>query len=248
MAASHPITVGVKFKHVEAFPGYGIDEDGTPWSCRRKGRITERWHRLRPHRLDCGHLQVMLRRDGRSFGRLVHCLVLEAFVGPCPPGMEGCHFPDRDPSNNRLGNLRWDTHVNNMRDMEIHGTRRRGERAGNARLTDAQAKEIRDLLGDGMSTRRVAARFGVSATTVRSIGHGQTWKHLEGASVVRMNPPGSTARGEESGAAKLSGHQVIEIRERHASGGISMGQLGREYGISVPSVHGILHRKTWRHL
>src|SRR6185436_6468862 len=34
------------------------------------------------------HLHVHLRKDGKSGGYLVHRLVLEAFVGPCPPGME----------------------------------------------------------------------------------------------------------------------------------------------------------------
>ena len=53
---------------------------------------------------------------------LIHRLVLEAFIGPCPEGMECCHFPDRDPSNNRLENLRWDTHKANVADSIKHGT------------------------------------------------------------------------------------------------------------------------------
>lgn len=51
----------------------------------------------------------------------VHRLVLEAFVGPCPEGMEGCHI-DGDGTNNRLDNLRWDTHVGNVKDSIRHGT------------------------------------------------------------------------------------------------------------------------------
>lgn len=53
--------------------------------------------------------------------RLVHRLVLEAFVGPCPEGMEGCHG-DGDPTNNSLGNLRWDTATSNQLDKVRHGT------------------------------------------------------------------------------------------------------------------------------
>jgi NUMOD4 motif/HNH endonuclease len=69
--------------------------------------------------------------DGRRFVRLtvendshlmrVHRLVLMAFVGPCPEGMEGCHN-NGDPSDNRLVNLRWDTHPENMYDRGRHGT------------------------------------------------------------------------------------------------------------------------------
>jgi hypothetical protein len=47
-------------------------------------------------------------------------LVLEAFVGPCPDGLEACHWDD-DPTNNRLSNLRWDTSIANKRDMARNG-------------------------------------------------------------------------------------------------------------------------------
>lgn len=62
-----------------------------------------------------GRLAVTLSRRGVVRHRLVHQLVLEAFVGPCPDGMEALHFDDV-PSNNALANLRWDTHENNMVD------------------------------------------------------------------------------------------------------------------------------------
>lgn len=53
--------------------------------------------------------------------RLVHQLVLEAFVSPRPtPESCGLHYDD-DPTNNRLSNLRWGTHTDNMRDMLRNG-------------------------------------------------------------------------------------------------------------------------------
>ena len=64
---------------------------------------------------------VNLTRNGKQRVRLVHHLVLEAFVGPCPEGRECCHG-DGNPANNRLGNLRWDTHEANMQDAARHGT------------------------------------------------------------------------------------------------------------------------------
>lgn len=50
----------------------------------------------------------------------IHRLVLEAFVGPCPDGMQTCHWND-DPSDNRLSNLRWGTRSDNVRDMIRNG-------------------------------------------------------------------------------------------------------------------------------
>jgi hypothetical protein len=52
---------------------------------------------------------------------LVAPLVLSAFVGPRPPGLDGCHG-DGDNANNRLGNLRWGTRSENMQDAVDHGT------------------------------------------------------------------------------------------------------------------------------
>jgi hypothetical protein len=75
--------------------------------------------RLQPRR--SGHLCVGLCRDGRRRLVNVHRLVLEAFVGPCPDGMECCHN-DGDATNNRVENLRWDTRSENFLDRGRHGT------------------------------------------------------------------------------------------------------------------------------
>lgn len=46
---------------------------------------------------------------------------MEAFVGPCPEGMEVCHN-NGDCTDNRLENLRYDTKSANMLDRVRHGT------------------------------------------------------------------------------------------------------------------------------
>ena len=76
---------------------------------------------LAPAPLARGHMFVML---GRKDGRLVHRLMLEAFVGPCPDGMEGLHWNDR-PSDNWIGNLRWGTRLENINDAFRNGGRMR---------------------------------------------------------------------------------------------------------------------------
>lgn len=65
-----------------------------------------------------GHLFVRL---GRAAHCTVHALVLEAFVGPRPSGLEGCHN-NGDPSDNNVSNLRWDSRSSNLRDAVRHGT------------------------------------------------------------------------------------------------------------------------------
>lgn len=60
--------------------------------------------------------------DNRTY--LVHRLVLMAFVGPCPDGMEALH-KNGVSTDNFLSNLRWGTHKDNMHDMQRHGAHRK---------------------------------------------------------------------------------------------------------------------------
>lgn len=63
-----------------------------------------------------GYLRVSLYRRGQKrITRYVHRLVLLAFVGPCPDGMEACHGIGGS-KDNRVDNLRWDTPSANVSD------------------------------------------------------------------------------------------------------------------------------------
>ena len=67
-----------------------------------------------------GYNKIVLRLDGVSRKFLVHRLVLEAFVGPCPENMEACHNNGM-PGDNHVPNLRWDTNEANKADIIRHG-------------------------------------------------------------------------------------------------------------------------------
>lgn len=139
------------YRNIKGFEFYRVGDDGTVWS-RKRG---SEWRMLKPSRSNTGHLLVELfKKKFTNSGRYmlkVHRLVLEAFIGPCPPGCEGCHN-DGDPTNNRLENLRWDTHAANMADMATHQTRAVGERCGASKLSNADAIEI-----DGCIFRKALA-------------------------------------------------------------------------------------------
>jgi len=55
-------------------------------------------------------------------------------------------------------------------------------------------------------------------------------------------------RGEGNGRAKLTSEQVLHIRDRYAVGGVSMGKMAGEFGVSKALISDILRRKTWVHL
>ncbi len=56
------------------------------------------------------------------------------------------------------------------------------------------------------------------------------------------------AFGTRNGHAKITEEDAAVIRESYAAGGIRMIDLADEFGLSVPSIHQVVHRKTWRHV
>src|SRR5215471_14696315 len=77
-------------------------------------------HVLAPALRYDGYLQVRLCRRGTGKSCLVHPLILTAFAGRRPPGMEVLHGNGRK-ADNRLSNLRFGTHSENMREALTHG-------------------------------------------------------------------------------------------------------------------------------
>lgn len=68
-----------------------------------------------------GYQTVSLCAGGKEYRKYVHRLVLEAFVGDCPEGMETRHL-NGNRKDNRLENLQWGTVVENHHDKLQHGT------------------------------------------------------------------------------------------------------------------------------
>lgn len=125
-----------------------------------------------------GRQVVRLFKNNTFRIRYVHQVVLESFVGLCPPGMECCHFPDRDVRNNNVENLRWGTSAENKADMKIHGTTARGERCGKAKLKQKEVEYIKRILECNKQRgvmARLARKYKVSPTTIWEIKKGWTW-------------------------------------------------------------------------
>jgi hypothetical protein len=58
-----------------------------------------------------------------------------------------------------------------------HGTRIRGERQGQAKLSEDDVRQILALAGK-VSQRKLAAMFGVTQTAVFYIHQGRNWAHV----------------------------------------------------------------------
>lgn len=173
----------VNYRLVPGFPAYRVGDDGSVWSrwFPGPGRRYGSWKRRKAQPV-CkeGHLAVGLKAmDSTARQVLVHRLVLEVFVGPCPPGMECRHFPDHDPTNNRLSNLSWGTKAENMADKLVHGTDNRGERNCRAVLTASKVRQIREQRRLGKQYKELGRRFGVSIGLISMIVNRQIWKHVD---------------------------------------------------------------------
>lgn len=124
------------------------------------------------------NFRVTLRKGKKKYYPSVHSMVLEAFVGPRPDGMEGCHFPDPDVSNNKVTNLMWGTSKQNQEHRRVHGSLPEGESHVSSKLNKEKVLNIRIHLFAGMSSVRLAREHGVTKSTILALKWNKTWKDV----------------------------------------------------------------------
>lgn len=168
-----PIEYQIKMKTIPGFPKYKVTKDGRIWSLHRNRFLKN----MSTH--NTGYTYVDLYQNNKHHHRHIHRLVLETYVGPCPAGMEGCHY-DGDRTNNTLSNLRWDTQRNNRLDAVRLGVGV-GETHGRSKLTWGQVTQIRNMLKNGDRQIDIANTFDVCRQTISYIKLNKIWKCKESA-------------------------------------------------------------------
>lgn len=175
----------VWYKGVPDFPGYCAGSNGTVWSClvlvrlgRNRGNLTvlgEAWKPLKHAVKRRKYLAVSLRRDKKAYPFWIHRIIMETFIGPRHPGQECCHWDD-DGTNNRLSNLRWDTHLSNKADSARNNTILWGAANHRAKLSEDQVRAIREIYRSGRASQNQLARqFGVRQSAISSIVLLKSW-------------------------------------------------------------------------
>lgn len=160
-----------KPRPIPSFPGYAITRHGSVWS-----EKSQKWLLTHVDNV-AGYVTIGLMQNGRQHPVCVHRLLLETFVGPCPPGMQ-CRHLDGNKLNNDLDNLCWGTRSENYADSVVHDRHVRGERNGRSKLTNSQAVEIRGLLTTGTTGRELAGRFHVSGVCISNIKHNKHYREV----------------------------------------------------------------------
>lgn len=176
-----------EWRAIPGFDNYEASSEGRVKNS-KTGRV------LRPaiqHKAkSCQYHSVSLRSNGKSYHKRVHQLVLLAFVGPCPKGMETCHA-DGDGLNNHVGNLRYDTHYNNM-----YESRRS--------LSEADVLRIRSERKKHRTLKSLACQFNASESQISNICIGKTYRFIggeispKGRRTPRLTRAGAKRKGKTS--------------------------------------------------
>jgi hypothetical protein len=121
------ILTDVEYRNIPGFDGYRAGSDGSIWSCWERGGAAGQkgaWRKLSGRRhVRSGHVYVKTRLSKTKLNA-VHHLVMLAFEGPCPNGLE-CRHLNGNPQDNRFENLKWGTRLENIHDAIRHGTFRK---------------------------------------------------------------------------------------------------------------------------
>lgn len=104
-------------------------------------------------------------------------LILDGW--PKPSGrIEVRHLCHNPPCTNP-DHLRWGTHKENMEDMVGVGNSQRGTKSVFVKLSEADVREIRSLISQGVKQKDIASKFQVSRVTISNIKTRKSWAWLD---------------------------------------------------------------------
>lgn len=113
--------------------------------------------------------------DAVSRTVFAHRVVAAAFLGPRPPGCQVLHTDDVK-TNNVLGNLRYGTKSENLRDSYRNGRRKRPTHR--KRLTVAQVRAIRARVDSGETVAVIAKALGLPEWLVYGVATGRHYRDV----------------------------------------------------------------------
>lgn len=175
---SHP---GERWAPVLGYEGrYVVSTRGRVWGLKRDGQLAEALDRK-------GYPRVSLYDERGQKTKKVHHLVLDAFVGPRPPGHECAHL-DGNPCNPWLDNLAWVTPTDNHAHKRRHGTNRDGFDNAGALLSPDEVREIRRRRGDGEQWKDISMSLGKGISVVIDAGLGRTYPNFEPHTIQPPRP------------------------------------------------------------
>lgn len=114
----------------------------------------------------------------KFFNRLIHQLVAKAFI-PNPKNYKQVNHIDGNKEHNYVSNLEWCNAQQNVKHSIATGLRKTGDKTPQARFTNAEVLEIRNMLANGISQAQIAKHYNCPYSTIKNIARKRCWNYLE---------------------------------------------------------------------
>ena len=124
-----------------------------------------------------GYQFVRMYIDGTAKTYLVHRVVAQTYI-PNPRCKSEVNHKDGNKSNNAAWNLEWVTAQENVDHSVVTGLVKRGIDRPNAKLTDADIYNIRNLREAGATYYELGRQFNIAYQTAHKICTRQTYTHI----------------------------------------------------------------------
>ncbi len=156
-------------RHINGFEDYLIFPAGKIFSLKRKKYLKPR---INPK----GYYRVDLCKSGKRYTKFIARLIAQAFI-PNPDNKPEVNHKNSIKSDNRIENLEWCTHSENIIHAYSVGFKNaKGSDNGRSKLNELQVRVIRKC--DDLLHRELAETFNMSIQHIGLIKRNGTWKHV----------------------------------------------------------------------
>jgi hypothetical protein len=132
---------------------------------------------LKPQLSKNDYLHVILYKNKFKYTKTIHVIVAKTFI-PNPLNLPEVNHIDGNKNNCAVTNLEWSTKSDNAKHAYRIGLKTaKGENNGQARLTNSEVIEIRELKGK-LTQREIAQIYNVTRQLISCIHLNKNWKNI----------------------------------------------------------------------
>lgn len=158
----------MEYKEIVGFP-YFVTSDGKI--------LNYKFNKLKFSIKSTGYCQISFRSKIRNKTYLVHRLVAENFI-PNPLSKSFVNHKNGIKTDNRVVNLEWVTHQENMEHAKNHGLIKRGEENNQSKLTSSEVESICKMMVFGYRNIDIAKAMNISQFLISAVRTKASWTHI----------------------------------------------------------------------